>query len=74
MAYCEEQQMCNLTSMKGCFCEWKKPGSGIGEIDVDPETSTRTIERETGDPRSSVNRITRFHGLHPYHKTTVQNL
>lgn len=46
----------------------------LTKINQDPSTSSRVIQAETGIPKSTVNRITRFQGLHPYHKTPVHHL
>lgn len=46
----------------------------LQEIHNDQATSTRAIEKNTGIPKSSVNRITRRYQYHPYHVQRVQAL
>lgn len=46
----------------------------LQEIENDPTTSARAIERRTGIPKSTVNRITRRYQYHPYHVQRVQAL
>jgi hypothetical protein len=46
----------------------------LEEVERDPSTSTRAIQRRTGIPRTSVHRILRMEGYHPYHIRKVQDL
>lgn len=46
----------------------------LEEVEQDPSTSVRLIERRTGIPKSSVQRILNRHLYHPYHIQKVQTL
>lgn len=46
----------------------------LNMITENPQTSIRSISRNTGASKSVVHRIVKEDGLHPYHKTRVQNL
>lgn len=46
----------------------------LAEIENNPTTSARAIEKRTGIPKSTVNEITRRYQYHPYHVQRVQAL
>lgn len=46
----------------------------LREIENNPSTSTRAIERTTGIPKSTVQRILKQNNLHPFHLQRVQAL
>ncbi|GBP81366.1 hypothetical protein EVAR_6224_1 [Eumeta japonica] len=46
----------------------------LDEIEDDPSTSVRAIQRRTGIPKSTVHNILKRYRLHPYHVRRVQAL
>lgn len=46
----------------------------FSEVETEPSTSVRMIERRTGIPKSTVHEILQRHAFHPYHVQKVQAL